>query len=346
LQFEEYLLALLSAVKYRLYAESHKDDPKALLGDIDGDPVAEFGNEWIKAWMKTENFRIFNKFTDSHIFDIVDPNHPCTGGLTVEDVQRRLAQQVSELHLDERFQSGKEVIGKHLATGQKKVSTAFNSLWADMEAMREAQRKRALEQKAAGATAESPQTTPNGRAAVKFPKAPDLSQAQASVAAAGQKAGAYFSSWGTWASERRKTGWRTTSATVTPVASPTVDVKMKHESSAASSWTQVSIPAEKREGDEHADAEILPPTPDKKVEHKELPTPPKEQDTSAGTVTQHLEAKDFPNEHKKEEAHGTQKASPKEPSKGEEVNSPTSSEPKVLERVTELEKDGMKDIPL
>jgi hypothetical protein len=273
LQFEEYILALLSAVKYRLYVEGHKDDPKALLSEVDGDPANEFSDEWVKAWMKTENFRIFNKFTDSHIFDIVEPKHPCTGGLTIEDVQRRLAQQVSELHLDERFQSGREVIGKHLATGQKKVSTAFNSLWADMEAMREAQRQRALEQKEAGASADGKQAAPNGRPAVKFPKAPDLSQAQASVAAAGQKAGAYFSSWGSWASEKRKTGWRSTSATVTPVASPTLDLKMKHESSAASSWTQVSIPSpENKHNDERVDVAVSPSTPEKKIEAKELPS--------------------------------------------------------------------------
>lgn len=30
---------------------------------VDGDPSVEFGAEWIKAWMKTENFRIFSKFT-------------------------------------------------------------------------------------------------------------------------------------------------------------------------------------------------------------------------------------------------------------------------------------------
>jgi hypothetical protein len=29
----------------------------------EGDPANEFGSEWIKAWMQTENFRIFNKFT-------------------------------------------------------------------------------------------------------------------------------------------------------------------------------------------------------------------------------------------------------------------------------------------
>jgi hypothetical protein len=98
-----------------------------------------------------------------NIFDIIEPNHPCTGGLTIEDVQRRLAQyaypanedyltrcrQVAELHLDDRIQSSRDVIGKHLATSQKKVSTAFSNLWNDIEAMREAQRIRAAEEKAA-----------------------------------------------------------------------------------------------------------------------------------------------------------------------------------------------------
>lgn len=79
---------------------------------IEGDPADEFGSEWVKAWMQTDNFRIFNKYTgsfpvnwyltgraltftlDSHIFDIVEPNHPTTGGITIEDVQRRLTQCV------------------------------------------------------------------------------------------------------------------------------------------------------------------------------------------------------------------------------------------------------------
>lgn len=108
---------------------------------------------------------------ESHLFDVVEPRHPCAGGLTVEDVQRRLAQwveasfhiftvlltssrQVAELHLDERFNTGKEVLGKHLATGQKRVSSAVNGLWADIEALREAQRKRAVDKAA------SPVATP------------------------------------------------------------------------------------------------------------------------------------------------------------------------------------------
>jgi hypothetical protein len=346
LQFEEYLLALLSAVKYRLYADSHKDDPKALLGDFEGDPVQEFGNEWVKAWMKTENFRIFNKFTDSHIFDIVDPNHPCTGGLTVEDVQRRLAQQVSELHLDERFQSSKEVIGKHLATGQKKVSTAFNTLWADMEAMREAQRKRALEQKAAAASGEGAPTSPNGRPVVKFPKAPDLSQAQASMAAAGQKAGAYFSSWGSWASEKRKTGWRSSSATVTPNASPTIDVKMKHESSASSLWTQVSTPTDKKESDEHASIEISPYTPEKNIVAKELPSPSKKEETNGTSEVQHTELNKPSTEPKKEEVQSVLKESPPESKKEDTSVHAAVIDSTIATSAPEPKKDGMIEIPL
>lgn len=93
MQFEEYLLAMLSATKYRLYKEKHPHQEN-LIADVEGDPSSEFSTEWINAWMTTENFRIWNKFTDSHLFDIVDPKHPCSGGLTIEDVQRRLAQYV------------------------------------------------------------------------------------------------------------------------------------------------------------------------------------------------------------------------------------------------------------
>ncbi|KAI1528154.1 Avl9 multi-domain protein [Pyrenophora tritici-repentis] len=238
MQFEEYLLAMLSSVKYKLYLEknAHKEH---LITEVEGNPASEFSNEWVHAWMQTENFRIWNKFTDSHLFDIVDPKHPCSGGLSMEDVQRRLAQQVAEMHLDERLEKSREALGKQLAVGQQKVSSAYNRLWAEMEAMREAQKQRAEEAKLLAEKEGKPvddgkkctyyrlpqtcttisqlsmdsfnKNTKTG----KTPQAPDLSTAKAS-------AGAYFSSWGTWASEKRRT-W---GAAKTPVASPTpLDVK-------------------------------------------------------------------------------------------------------------------------
>jgi len=53
-----------------------------------------------------------------------------------------IARQVAELHLDERLASSREAINKTLATSSKAVSGAINNLWADIEVMRETQRKK------------------------------------------------------------------------------------------------------------------------------------------------------------------------------------------------------------
>jgi len=197
LQFEEYLLSLLSSVKCHNYLLAHSNNPRIMLPQVDGDPSHDFGQDWVEAWSRTENYRIWDKNTDSHLFDVVEPKHPCAGGLTIDDVQRRIAQQVQDFHLDERFAVGKEVIGRNFAAGKEKASTVFNKLYADMEALRESQRKRQEEQRA---LAEK-----NGGTSPGF--APDLARAQATMQSVGSKAGAYMSSWASWAGERRKVGW-------------------------------------------------------------------------------------------------------------------------------------------
>lgn len=205
LQFEEYLLSLISAVKCHNYIAFHGSNPKIMLPQVEGDPAIDFGIDWIDAWTRSENYRIWDKNTDSHLFDIVEPKHPCAGGLTIDDVQRRLAQQVQEFHLDERFAVGKEVLGRNLAAGKERASTVFNKLYADMEALREAQRRRHEEQKA---LAEK-----NGGITPTTPSfAPDLTKAHQTVQTVGSKAGAYMSSWATWAGEKRRGGWGRNSA--------------------------------------------------------------------------------------------------------------------------------------
>ena len=187
---------------------------EALLADVEGDPASEFMLTYLDAWRETENYKLWNRTTDSHLFDIVEPRHPCAGGLTIEDVQRRLASQVAELHLDERFNQTREVVGKRLADGRTQVTGAFNKVWADIEVMREAQRKRTEEARAASAENQGSERSPRasfGSGGTKFQK-PDMQHAQQSVQAASQRAGAYLSSWGAWASEKRKTGWRSTSS--------------------------------------------------------------------------------------------------------------------------------------
>ncbi|KAH8698446.1 transport protein Avl9-domain-containing protein [Talaromyces proteolyticus] len=242
LQFEEYLLALLSCMNHRQHvgpsypSRTNESKNKAQSADIEGDPSIEFNTEFIAQWQETPNYALFHRLTsDALLFSIVEPRHPCAGGLTVEDIQRRLAQQVSELHLDERVREGREALNKTFATGQKKVSSAFNSFWADIEALREAQRKRneerAVERPSEEKTSSTASTssastttlaaTPATSSWFANRRGPsvDLSQAQTTVNAAGQKAGAYFSSWGTWASERRKEWQDKRSASSTSAAS-------------------------------------------------------------------------------------------------------------------------------
>ncbi|KAK3390960.1 transport protein Avl9-domain-containing protein, partial [Podospora didyma] len=202
LQFEEYLLSLISSVKYHNFMLKHANNPRMLLPHIEGDPALDFSLDFVEAWSRTENYRIWDANTDSHLFDIVEPKHPCAGGLTIDDVQRRITQQVQDLHLDERFAQGKEVLGRNLAAGREKASTIFNKLYSDMEALRETQRKRAEEARAQADSAGP--SDKNGGAA----PAVDLAKAQQTMQAVSTKAGAFVNSWAAWAGEKRKAaGW-------------------------------------------------------------------------------------------------------------------------------------------
>jgi hypothetical protein len=217
LQFEEYLFAFLSAEKYHQYlAKQTTPDPKALLADVEGDPSIEFYTPFRDAWQQTENYKLWQRLTDLHLFDIVEPRHPCAGGLTIEDVQRRLAAQVAELHLDERFNQTREVVNERIAAGRSQVTSAFNKVWADIEVMREAQRKRSEEARAA---AESEGGSLQHQQQSQTQQQGAAQAAQANVQAAGQRASAYLSSWGSWAAEKRKQGWRA-KAVETPAAVP------------------------------------------------------------------------------------------------------------------------------
>ena len=198
LQFEEYLISLISSVKCHNYIIQHASNPRAMLPQVDGDPATDFSLDWIEAWSRSENYRIWDNNTEGHLFDFVEPKHPFPGGLTIEDVQRRLAEQVKEFHLDERFAVGKEVLGRNFQAGREKASTVFNKLYADMEALRESQRKKHEEQRR--------EAEKNGQHSPGF-TAPDLNGARHTVQSVGSKAGAYIGSWGTWMGEKRKVGW-------------------------------------------------------------------------------------------------------------------------------------------
>jgi len=240
LQFEEYLLSLISAVKCHNYMQHHAHNPR-MLPQVEGDPAHDFGDDWIEAWSRSENYRIWDRYTDSHLFDIVEPKHPCAGGLTIDDVQKRMMEQVKEFHLDERFAVGKEVLGRNFQAGREKAGTVFNKLYADMEAFRETQRKKHEEARR--------EAEKNGTPVPSM--VPDLNGARQTVQSVGSKAGAYIGSWGTWMGEKRKTGWgRSNSASThsrkekenasSPIRSFRAEKSPEQVSQPARPWSQES----------------------------------------------------------------------------------------------------------
>ncbi|RKF80517.1 Late secretory pathway protein AVL9 [Golovinomyces cichoracearum] len=195
-QFEEYLLSLLSAVKYHNHILENAGDSSVLLPQIEGDPSSDFGVDWIEAWIRSENYQIWNRSTDNHIFNIVEPKHPCTGSLTIEDVKARMMNQVKEFLLDERFAVGKEILGRNLQAGKEKANVILNKLYADMEALRVSQKR-----KTDGAKPEAQRGIATTLTSL------ELNSARLTAQNIGNKAGAYIGSWGMWMDEKRKSGW-------------------------------------------------------------------------------------------------------------------------------------------
>ncbi|CCU74301.1 transport protein Avl9 [Blumeria hordei DH14] len=199
LQFEEYLISLLSSVKYYKYTLEHENNPGAIIVEVEGDPSYDFGKDWMEAWTRSENHRIWDSQTDSQLFDIVEPKHPCAGGLTIEDVKARMMEQVKEFHLDERFAVGKEILGRNLLAGKEKANTLLSKLYSDMEALRDSQKRKVEDAK--------DKVQENDRAT---PIEVDTNVARFTAQSVGSKAGAYIGSWGVWMEEKRKTGWGST----------------------------------------------------------------------------------------------------------------------------------------
>ncbi|EHY57812.1 Late secretory pathway protein AVL9 [Exophiala dermatitidis] len=163
LQFEEYILSLLSSAAYQVYHEettgtsntggtrgtgtststvtggtAATTNAAAAEQDIYNDITADFNPDFLAAWRTTHNFALFDRLTrNNRIFDIVEPRHPTAGGLSVEDVQRRLQQTITELHLDERVREGREQLGKTLAVGRERVGAGVARFWAEVERQRQ-----------------------------------------------------------------------------------------------------------------------------------------------------------------------------------------------------------------
>ncbi|CAN6675007.1 hypothetical protein TRVA0_078S00166 [Trichomonascus vanleenenianus] len=125
IQFEDYIMNLLSSVKYdqfitrRLGNIQSNVSPGMLVGrpNIQGNPIKLYNMDWVHEWMHSNNYRIFNRFTDPEIFDVVEPRHMASDP-TVFDIQRQITDPTA---------ARASTVPKETIT--KSVSRVFGSLW-------------------------------------------------------------------------------------------------------------------------------------------------------------------------------------------------------------------------
>lgn len=122
-QFEDYIMGLMSSVKYDQFLSRYGSKPPRamMLREVEGNPIKLFNQTWVQEWRTTQNFRIFSKMTDDEIFDIVEPKHMVTATPSLAELQKRVAQQVGELHLDDKVQPARDAATR--------VAKAWESFW-------------------------------------------------------------------------------------------------------------------------------------------------------------------------------------------------------------------------
>lgn len=123
-QFEDYLMGLLSSVKYDRFLSriSNSKQQISLPREVEGNPIKLFNNNWVKEWRTSNNFRIFSKFTDDELFDIVEPRH-IVSSLQGNGYQKQTPPSDSDNYHSE------DKAGVSTQDVAKKVSRAWNSFW-------------------------------------------------------------------------------------------------------------------------------------------------------------------------------------------------------------------------
>ncbi|SCW04206.1 LAFE_0H08416g1_1 [Lachancea fermentati] len=110
-QFEDYLTGLLSSVKLEAFLQSYKDNEMAMRSIPEEiaiqSPIHFFNPRWVQLWKETQNFEMFNSFTDDRIFDLFPPKHVYNGTDTLSALQQKLQKS---------FQSFKKKQAVHAPT--------------------------------------------------------------------------------------------------------------------------------------------------------------------------------------------------------------------------------------
>lgn len=95
--------------------------------------MSSFNDHFIKAFTRTPAFELWDKCTDSVIFDLVEPKHPMAGKTNpIEDVGIRLSHGLHDLHLEENLAPAREAIVRGVASGSDSIFKTYSFLKSDL----------------------------------------------------------------------------------------------------------------------------------------------------------------------------------------------------------------------
>ncbi|KAI0029846.1 transport protein Avl9-domain-containing protein [Vararia minispora EC-137] len=118
-KFEEYISAALASIKYADFLA--KGDSAGVLitpGSGDSNAQVDFNPVWIAEFRRTNAFEVWQRITDSMLFDIVEPRHPCgEKPSAISDIGLRLSEGIQDLKLDQQLAPAREAVKQTLYAG-------------------------------------------------------------------------------------------------------------------------------------------------------------------------------------------------------------------------------------
>ncbi|KAI5897126.1 uncharacterized protein SCHCODRAFT_01171131 [Schizophyllum commune H4-8] len=132
-QFEEYISSMLASLRYQDFV-AKEGAPIAAPGTPDATPwmgtcpslnsshlsdsiKLDFNPLWLQEFRGTNAYELWERTTDSSLFDIVEPRHPCVDKPSVvADIGLRLSEGIQEMKLDQQLAPAREAVTRTLAS--------------------------------------------------------------------------------------------------------------------------------------------------------------------------------------------------------------------------------------
>ncbi|ORX85005.1 hypothetical protein BCR32DRAFT_106895 [Anaeromyces robustus] len=80
--------------------------------------LTDFNLEWLKAWMDTKNYNLWEVTTDSDVLDVPIDGHPCKGSSAFDGVEISLRNTIKDLNIDKKMEPLKQGFNSVLTSAE------------------------------------------------------------------------------------------------------------------------------------------------------------------------------------------------------------------------------------